>query len=91
MTPFIEESLQKALDIRPSIDMHSVNLTIMKLGAKGEGRGSPYAVETLEDFRRPFDELFDWVSAPKSKIDTKLGRTNLDRERGKDKDNKHYG
>ena len=88
MVPFTEESLQKALDIRPSIDMHSVNLTIMRVGAKGENRGSPYAVETLDDFKRPFDELYDWISAPKSKIDTKLGRTNLDRDRRKN--NKQY-
>jgi hypothetical protein len=67
--------------------MHSVNLTIMRVSADGDGRGAPYAIENLDDFKnRPFDELYDWVRASKNKSDTKLGRTNLD----KDKDNKHY-
>jgi hypothetical protein len=67
--------------------MHSVNLTIMRVSATGEGRGAPYAIENLDDFKnRPFDELYDLASASKNKSDTKLGRTNLD----KVKDNKHY-
>ena len=85
--PFTEENLQKILSIRPAKDMHSVNLTIMRVSVTGEGRGAPYAIENLDDFKnRPFDELYDWASASKNKSDTKLGRNNLD----KDKDNKHY-
>jgi hypothetical protein len=87
LVPFTEENFQKILTIRPAIDLHSVNLTIMRLGPKGDGHGAPYRIDTLDDFKnRPFDELYDWSSAPKSKTDTKLGRTNLDN----DKDNKHY-
>ena len=67
--------------------MHSVNLTIMRVSATGEGRGAPYAIEKLDDFKnRPFDELYDWARVSKNKSDTKLGRINLD----KVKDNKHY-
>jgi hypothetical protein len=87
LVTFTEENFQKILTIRPAIDMHSVNLTIMRINANGSGRGAPYAIENLDDFKnRPFDELYDWASASKNKSDTKLGRTNLD----KDKDNKHY-
>ena len=59
----------------------------MRVSATCEGLVAPYAIENLDDFKnRPFDELYDWARASKSKSDTKLGRTNLD----KDKDNKHY-
>jgi hypothetical protein len=43
--PFTEENLQKILSIRPAKDMHSVNLTIMRVSANGDGRGAPYAIE----------------------------------------------
>ena len=39
--PFTEENLQKILSIRPAKDMHSVNLTIMRVSVTGEGRGAP--------------------------------------------------
>jgi hypothetical protein len=49
--------------------MHSVNLTIMRVSANGDGRGAPYAIENLDDFKnRPFDELYDWVRASKNKV-----------------------
>jgi hypothetical protein len=75
------------MKIRPAKDMHYVNLTIMRVSATDLGRGTPYNLESLDDFKnRPFDELYDWASAPKNKLDTKLGRINLDKE----KNNKHY-
>ena len=87
--PFTEENQEKLLAMRPSRKMHSVNLTVMRIGTNGQGLGAPYSVQSLDDFRNtPFDELYDWLSASKSKMDTKLGR---DRERrDKERDNRHY-
>ena len=87
LVPFTEENLQKILNIRPAIDMHSVNLTIMRVGAKGDGRGAPYALRHLTTLRT--DHLTNFMIGVvhlKVRSDTKLGRTNLDN----DKDNKHY-
>jgi hypothetical protein len=56
--------------MRPAEEPASVSLIILELGY-GNPLGHPYKIEKYEDFaNRPFDELYDFMSTPKYKLDS---------------------
>jgi hypothetical protein len=56
--------------MRPSPDPNSVSLSIMRIAYDGNRIDWPYQIEKYEDFaNRPFEELWDYVSTPKYKLD----------------------
>ncbi len=62
------------------------SLIIMRVDQNGEKMGNPYAMPKYEDFRiRPFDELFEWASTPRTQDQTKLGQQEASEK------NKQYG
>jgi hypothetical protein len=67
----LEQQNLKALDkLRPAEEPASVTLIISKLGYDGIPLGNPYQIEKYEDFaNRPFDELYNYMSTPKYKLD----------------------
>jgi hypothetical protein len=76
--PFNQKNLKTLYDMRPAQEPSSVSLSIMKLGYDGNRIDFPYQIEKYEDFAsRPFDELWDYVSTPKYKLD-RSARDNLE-------------
>lgn len=76
----------KALDELYSLRSPTCSLTIMNVDQRGEKVGSPYSIPKFEDFRnRPFDELFEWASTPRTQDQTKLGQQEANEK------NKQYG
>jgi hypothetical protein len=48
-------------------------LVIQKIGYDGNPIGHPYQIEKYEDFAfRPFEELWDYMSTPKYKLDRSI-------------------
>lgn len=76
--PFNQKNLKTLYDMRPSSEPSSVSLSIMRIGYDGNRIDWPYQIEKYEDFaNRPFEELWDYVSTPKYKLD-RSARDNLD-------------
>jgi hypothetical protein len=72
--PFNQKSLEALYKMRPAQDAGSVALIIRRLGYDGNPIGFPYQVENYEDFStKPFDELWDYLSTPKYKLDRSYG------------------
>ena len=68
--PFNEENLKSLYDMRPSKEPGSVSLILQRIGYDDIPKDHPYLIENYEDFAsRPFDELWDYVSTPKYKLD----------------------
>ena len=68
--PFSQQNLKALYKMRPAEEPASVSLIIQKLGYDGNPLGHPYQIEKYEDFEsRPFDELYDYMSTPKYKLD----------------------
>lgn len=68
--PFNQQNLKALYKMRPAEEPASVALIISKLGYDGNPLGHPYQIEKYEDFaNRPFDELYDYMSTPKYKLD----------------------
>jgi hypothetical protein len=56
--------------MRPAEEPASVTLSIQKLGYDNNPIDHPYQIQKYEDFaNRPFDELFDYMSTPKYRLD----------------------
>jgi hypothetical protein len=71
---FTAENLESLYKMRPAKEASSVTLIIRKLGYDGNPIGHPYHIEKYEDFaNRPFDELYDFISTPKYKLDRSHG------------------
>jgi hypothetical protein len=67
---FTQQNLKALYKMRPADEPASVSLIILKLGYDGNPLGHPYQIEKYEDFaNRPFDELYDFMSTPKYKLD----------------------
>jgi hypothetical protein len=56
--------------MRPGKEPSSVSLILLRIGYDDIPKDHPYLIENYEDFaNRPFDELWDYVSTPKYKLD----------------------
>lgn len=76
--PFNQKNLKSLYDMRPSAEPSSVSLSIMRIGYDGKCIDHPYQIEKYEDFaNRPFEELWEYVSTPKYKLDRNI-RDNLE-------------
>jgi hypothetical protein len=76
--PFNQKNLKSLYDMRPSPEPSSVSLSIMRVGYDGNRIDWPYQIEKYEDFaNRPFEELWEYVSTPKYKLDRSI-RDNLE-------------
>jgi hypothetical protein len=70
---FTAENLESLYKMRPAEEPASVTLIILKLGYDGNPLGHPYQIEKYKDFaNKPFDELYDFMSTPKYKLDRTL-------------------
>jgi hypothetical protein len=68
--PFNEENLKSLYDMRPGKESSSVSLILLRIGYDDIPKDHPYLIENYEDLSsRPFDELWDYVSTPKYKLD----------------------
>ena len=76
--PFNQQNLKTLYEMRPAEEPASVNLVIQKLGYDNNPIDHPYQIQKYEDFaNRPFDELYDYMSTPKYKLD-RSARDNLE-------------
>jgi hypothetical protein len=56
--------------MRPGKESSSVSLILLRIGYDDIPKDHPNLTENYEDFgNRPFDELWDYVSTPKYKLD----------------------
>jgi hypothetical protein len=68
--PFNQQNLEALYKMRPAEEPASVSLITLKLGYDNNQIDHPYQIQKYEDFaNRPFDELFDFMSTPKYKVD----------------------
>jgi hypothetical protein len=70
---FNPQNLKSLYKMRPAEEPASVPLIIQKIGYDGNPLGHPYQVEKYEDFTKPFEELWDYLSTPKFKLDRGYG------------------
>ena len=76
--PFNQQNLKALYKMRPPEEAASVSLVIQKLGYDKNPIDHPYQIQKYEDFaNRPFDELFDYMSTPKYRLD-RSARDNLE-------------
>jgi hypothetical protein len=71
--PFNPQNLKTLYKMRPAEEPASVTLIIQKVGYDGNPLGHPYQVEKYEDFAKPFQELWDYLSTPKYRLDRGYG------------------
>ncbi|HEU4443393.1 MAG TPA: hypothetical protein VFR94_01835 [Nitrososphaeraceae archaeon] len=76
--PFNQKNLKALYDMRPAEQPASVTLSIQRIGYDDNPIGHVYQIEKYEDSAdRPFEELWDYMSTPKYKLD-RSSRDNLD-------------
>jgi hypothetical protein len=76
--PFNQKNLKMLYEMRPAEQPASVTLSIQRIGYDDNPIGHVYQIEKYEDFaNRPFEELWDYMSTPKYKLD-RSARDNLE-------------
>jgi hypothetical protein len=68
--PFNKQNLKKLYDMRPAESPKSVSLSILRKGYDDITIEHPFQIVSYEDFaNKPFDELWDYMSTPKYRLD----------------------
>jgi hypothetical protein len=77
--PFTPENLDELFALVPGEDEKAkeaaVSLVIAKYDQTGNRVDNPYGITRYKDFRnRPFEELYDYASTPRTSDQTKMGK-----------------